>query len=440
MPKRDPRAPFRRAFRALRRRAYTVFHRFGRQTDEAFSEVPIDFSAPSVPYYENLASRLSFARVVLYMALFVFVVVTLISNHRLITYENLYYLAKDIGASTLTAQSEADRLSYPISATEGDFAAFRGGLVTAGSDVVTVMSGSGRQTLSVNVDYADPEVRASDKYFVTFDRGEPSFSVYNSFVQVHKELTDFPVYDAAVADDGTCAILTRSRDYTSEVAVYDDDMEPIFIVRRTGYVTGLAIAPDGSCLGVVSIEETGGVFETKISLIRIGNHILEESVTVHGSVGSMAAFTTSDRLAVLLSDRLMVFKTDATITAEVSLEGRTALLGNISDGQIALLTRDNTDLSVEYLMTFDHNGRRQGELRLTDEHLIQISGGADDMAFGGDTLYLRAGETLMWLDSDRLTITATATVSHDTLDILPVDSKTVMVCTPAYTDRYTDGS
>ncbi len=439
MPKRDPRAPFLRAFRALRRRAYSVLNRFGKSTDEAFSEEPIDFSAPSVPYYENLASRLSFFRIVLYMALFVFVIVTVISNHSLITYENLYYLAKDIGASTLTAQSEAERLSYPISATDADFASFRGGLVSVGSEVVTVMSGSGRKTLSVNVEYAAPQVRASDKYFVTFDRGAPSFAVYNSFVQVYKEITDFPVYDAAVADNGVFAILTRSRDYTSDVVVYDDDMKPIFIAHRTGYVTGLAIAPDGSGLGVVSIEEENGVFVTKISLIRIGSHITEESVTVTDATGSIAAFTTNDRLAVLLSDRLMVFKLDATITAEVMLDGREAILGNISDGHIALLTRDTTDLSVEYLTTFDHNGRREAELVLTEEHLIRTSGGADAMAFGGDTLYVLAGDTLMWMGSDRLTITATATVSRDTMAILPMDGKTVMVCTPAYADRYTDG-
>ena len=124
--KKDFRAPLRQIFRRLRRRTYAALHRLDRNTEEVFSEEPIDFSAPSVPYYENLASRLSFARVVLYMALLVFVIVTVICNHRLITYENLYYLAKDIGASTQTAHAEADRLSYPVSSGKADFADYRG--------------------------------------------------------------------------------------------------------------------------------------------------------------------------------------------------------------------------------------------------------------------------------------------------------------------------
>ncbi len=438
MAQRDFRDPFRRAFRFLRRRTYSMLHTLDRRTDEAFSEEPIDFSSPSVPYYENLASRLSFARIVLYMALLVFVIVTVISNHRLITYDNLGLLAREIGASTRTAQSQADRLSYPISATSADFVRYRGGLVIAGSDTVTVMSSSGRKTLSVNVDYAGPEVRASDRYFLSFDRGQPSFSVYNTFTQVYKQATEFPVYDASVADDGTFAILTRSRTHTSEVLVYDSNMKPLFALRRTGYVTGMALSPDGETLGVVSMEDAGGVFETKITLVRITGRITEESVSVKGSVGSSCGFTTNDRFAVLLSDRLMVFKPDATITSEVMHTGRTLLLGSISGNRIALLSRSDTDLATELLTTYDHNGRKLAEVSLDADHPIREAGSIDELSCGGNTLYVRADDTLLWLDIDSLSLKAQTAISRDTVCILPIDGDSALVCTPAYADRVTD--
>ena len=121
----------RRAVSALYDQALRRARRFAGQTDEVLTDIPIDFSAPSIPYYKRLAERLSFVRIVLYMILVVFVTVTVVSNHRLITYENLYYLAKDIGAATLTAQSTADQISYPISSSDTDFALFRGGIVEA---------------------------------------------------------------------------------------------------------------------------------------------------------------------------------------------------------------------------------------------------------------------------------------------------------------------
>ena len=279
---RKPFSRIKRAFSGLFDRATGYVRGVGRQADEVLNSDPIDFSAPSIPYYENLAARVGFARVVLYMALLVFVVVTMVSNHRLITYENLYYLAKDIGAASQTAKAHADSLSYPISAEGADFALYRGGLVISGSDVVTAMSASGRQTLSVNVAYANPCVRASDKYCISFGRGEKSFSVYNAFVQVHTETTEYPVFDAAVGDNGSFAIVTRSRDYKSEVILYNDNMEKQAVYHLGGYVTGISMNQEGDRLGIVSVEAQNGVWVTKITVIRIGNRIGQSSATVTG--------------------------------------------------------------------------------------------------------------------------------------------------------------
>jgi hypothetical protein len=408
--------------------------RFGKQTDEVLSGEPIDFSAPSIPYYENLASRLSFARIVLYMVLLVFVVVTVISNHKLITYENLYYLAKDIGAATQTAQSQADYISYPISSASADFALYRGGVVVSGSEVVTAMSGSGRQTLSVNVAYADPCVRASDKFCLTFGRGENSFAVYNAFVQVHRETTEFPVYDATVGDNGNFAIVTRSRDYRSEVVIYDGNMEKLANYHLNGYVTGIAMNPEGDRLGVVSVESQNNLWVTKVTVIRIENRITQESATVTGSLGSTCGFITDDRFAVILSDRLMVFKTDATVTGEILFEGKTPTMAAMGRGSVAILSRAEDGLTGHTLTVYDRNARPSYTVDMNTEHPVTLAGEPAALTFGGDTLYLRAGDRLFRLTGNGGTVTS-ASVSRDTLAILPVSDDEVMICTPAYAYR-----
>ncbi len=434
---RAPRALRRRITRLytrLRDRATTYIKHFSRQTDEVLSDEPIDFSAPSIPYYENLAARLSFARVVLYMVLLVFVVVTVVSNHTLITYENLYFLAKDIGAATLTAQSEADYVSYPISSGDADFAVYRGGLVIAGCEVVTALSGSGRQTLSVNVEYAEPVVRASEKYFITFGRGEPSFSVYNAFVQVHREETDFPVYDAAVADNGTFAIVTRSRDYTSEVNIYDRDMKPLASYHLGGYVTGLSMEPDGAALGVVSTEAVDGAWETRITLIRLGSRITEQSVTVQNAFGATCGFVTDDRLAVVLSDRLMVFKNDATVSGEVLFEGHEPTLAAIGEGRIAILTPSASDLGEDILTVYDRNAREDYTVTIGEDHPIRTAGGAVSLTVGRKAVYLRTEDTLFSFRSNGRDVRSTP-VSRDTMAILTCTGEELYICTPAYAHR-----
>ena len=437
---------FKNPFSRMKRAAGSLFDRatgyvrgVGRQADEVLKGEPIDFSAPSIPYYENLASRLSFARVVLYMVLLVFVVVTAVSNHRLITYENLYYLAKDIGAASQTAKAHADSLSYPISAEGADFALYRGGLVISGSDVVTAMSASGRQTLSVNVAYADPCARASDKYCLTFGRGEKSFSVYNAFVQVHTETTEFPVYDAAVGDNGNFAIVTRSRDYKSEVILYDDNMEKLAVYHLGGYVTGIAMNEEGNRLGVVSAESQNGVWVTKVTVIRIGNRITQSHATVTGALGSTCGFVGDDRLAVIFTDRVMVVNSDATVTGEVLFDGMMPSLAAIDRGSIAVLAESGSDLTQSVLTVYDKNARESYSVTVEADHPIAKAGKATALSVADHTLFLRAGDSLFRITGDGSNQLYSTTLSHDTLSILPESGEDVLVCTPAYAYRLNKG-
>ena len=430
----NPIPRLRRALRGLYDRTADRVRGFGKQTDEVLSGEPIDFSAPSIPYYENLSNRLGFVRVVLYMVLLVFVTVTVVSNHRLITYENLYYLAKDIRAATLTAQSQADTVSYPISSTEADFALYRGGVVISGSEVVTVMSGSGRQTLSDNVAYADPCVEASDKYCITFGRGEKSFSVYNAFVRVHTETTEFPIYAAAVGDNGHFAIVTRSMDYTSEVILYDGEMTQLAKYHLNGYVTGISMNTEGDRLGVVSVESENGLWVTKITIIRIENRISQDYAVVSGALGSACGFVAEDRFAVLLSDRLMVLKSDATVVGEEFFGEAVPILSAISKGHVAVMTKDGTELSETVLKVYDKNGRMDYSVTLDVDHPIRKAGGATAMAMGDNVLFIRAGDTLFRLWGNGSSI-ASAPISRDTLAILPYSGDEVTVCTPAYAYR-----
>lgn len=433
MPKKKPFNRLRNMTRQLYDRVAERVRRFTKQTDEVLSEEPIDFSAPSIPYYENLANRLSFTRVVLYMVLLVFVVVTVICNHRLITYENLYYLAKDIGAATVTAQSQADQISYPISSGDADFALYRGGMVIAGSEVVTAVSGSGRQTLSVNVAYAEPCVRASDKYCLTFGRGEASFAVCNSFVQVYREITEFPIYDAAVGDNGYFAVVTRSRDYTSEVIIYDDSMEKLANYHLNGYVTGISMNREGNRLGIVSAESVNGLWETKVTLIRMDHRISQSSASVSGTFGSTCGFVDDDRFAVICSDRLMIWGSDATVKGEVVFKENTPVLCTVAEGRVAVLSKVNASISENLLQVFDKNGHAVYEVQLDAAHPMQIAGNALEMVFGGDSLYIRTVDKLFRLSDNGKNLYAAA-ISRDTVTVLATEDE-ALICTPAYAAR-----
>ncbi len=381
---------------------------------------PIDFSAPSVHYYTHLAERFNLARIVLYLVLFVFVVATLVSSRDLVTYSNLFYLVKDINASALTSEAPTDLIQYPAAPATPDFASYRGGLVMAGGGEVTVLSGSGKTTLSASLSCGNARIAASDKYFLVWGLGETSFSLFNAFTKVYSETTDFPIYGAAVADDGSFAIVTRSRDYTSEVILYSKNMTRISDYHLRGYVTSLSLAPSGDTAAVLSAEAKDGVYTTKISIIRISDRISLETLTLEDTFGGICGFTAEDRISAVLSDRVLTLRPDGEVLSQVSLDEDSSLCA-LSAGRVAILARVSGQPSQYRLKVLDKNGR------MVYNTVIECSAAPSHMAFGGYNLYIRTTDTLYCMGPDGKTMT-TAPVNREVLAVLPEGNEDVLLC------------
>ena len=229
-------------------------------------------------------------------------------------------------------------------------------------------------------------------------------------------------------------MVTRSRDYTSEVLIYDGDMERLANYHLNGYVTDMAMNREGDRLGVVSVESKGGIWETKITVIRIGSRINQQSATLTGSFGSRCGFVDDDRFAVISADRLMVWDSDATVKGEVRFTDETPALCAISKGRVAILSERQDDLSQRHLQVLDQNGRPVYDLTMDENHPISRDGETLELAFGGDVLFIRTTNHLFRLSANGEDLTR-ASVSRDTLTVLPVDREEVLVCTPAYAAR-----
>ena len=420
----------RAAWRAVRNGARRLIGKLPLPEEDQTS---IDFSAPSVPYYTDLARRFRLAQLILYVVLFVFLVTAVLSSRERITYANLYYLVKDINAASHMAEDAADRLDYALSAVSPAMTRYRGGLVIVGDSEVTVLSGSGRQTLDAQVDYAAPAVAASEKYFLTYGRGETSFSLFNAFTRVHSETTEYPVYGAAVADDGSFILLTRSAKYTSRVVFYDRFCKVRASYYLTGYALSVTVSPSGDFAAVTSVEDVNGRMTSKVNLFRLTGTISNETVTVENSVASLCAFTAEDRVAVVCPDRLIVLRTDASVQADVQLEGTEPDLCAVSSGRIALLRKNSLQNGgkngTATIRVLDKNGK---DVYTTD---IRTDAEPTALAFGGNVLYVRAAGFLYRLSGDGRTVTATR-IRRDTLTILPDGDGSVLVCSPAYASRY----
>lgn len=417
----------RRLLRAARSRARRLIGKLPLPED---GREPLDLSSPSVPYYTDLSRRFHLAQIVLYVVLFVFVVTAVVSSRERITYANLYYLVKDINAASILAEDSAnaaDRLDYPVSVTTPAFVRYRGGLVSVGSQEVSVISGSGKQTLTAQVDYGTPAVAASEKYFITYGRGENSFSVFNAFTQVHTETTEFPVYGAAVADDGSFLILTRSSEYTSRVVFYDRERNVRASYYLNGYALSVTIHAGGSYAAVLSVDETDGRPASKIDLFRLSD-LSHETVELTDTLAGYCDFTAEDRVAVVCSDRLLVLRTDGSVLTELSLSDAAPLLCTVSSGRIALLSEVAGQTGKYSVRILDKNGKS------TYTTVVALSAEPTSLLFSGDALYIRASGYLYRLTEDGAAATC-ARISREALCILPDGEDSVFVCTPSFAAR-----
>lgn len=326
---------------------------------------PIDFSSPSIPYYSELAARFSAARMIIYILLFIFLLTTIIFGSRLITYSNLYYLVKDIGAAATDATDAASYLSYPTSGTSQSYALYREGLIVAGEDEVTVISASGKQTLSDNVAFSNPCISSADKYFIVYGRGEKSFCVYNSFVRIYGEATEYPVFLAEMSEEGSFAVVTRSREYNSEVNIYDSDMQKITTYRTEGYVTDVAFNDGGNRVAIAVVEYVDGGAHSRLVTMRVGKARAEADVSVGTTVVYDLEFSDNSSISLVTDTGVKFYEFDGDVRKSVLYTTQSPALYTVTDEYIAVLEKGEG--ATEYLLrVLDKNGKETYSLTVTD--------------------------------------------------------------------------
>lgn len=302
---------------------------------------PIDFSSPSIPYYSELAARFSAARLIIYILLFVFVLGSIIFGSRMITYSNLYYLVKDINAAAADASDTANYLAYPTSGASQSYALYREGLIVAGEDEVTVISASGKLTLSDNVAFTNPCVSSADKYFIVYGRGEKAFCVYNSFVRIYGESTEYPIYLAEMCESGIFAVVTRSRDYRSVVNVYDSDMQMLTTFRTDGYVTALDLNDNGTRLAMSVVEYTAEGGGSRLVTVKVGDNEKESDVFIGTDAVYDLEFADNSRITVVCDGGLRFYRFDGDAEGELPFADGQPRLYSMADGYVGVLSEKN---------------------------------------------------------------------------------------------------
>lgn len=259
--------------------------------------------------YAGLSYRFAVLRNLSVVSIVVLLICILFFGRNIVSYENFYYMLKDIGSMSSFAENNATSLNYSAPDSNQDFSIFKNGLAVAGDNELKLFTLTGRITLTEGVRFNNPVVESSDKFIIVYDRGGYKYSIYNSFVNLKSEQLDYPIYYVSVSTSGRFVIVTGSGEYRSSVLVYDDDYELIRICNKNDYVISADIDESGKFVVMTALVSNGGSYSTKVSVYNISTNRTRCEFTVNGTIPYEAKFISDNRFALFCRDRVIIYNT-----------------------------------------------------------------------------------------------------------------------------------
>ena len=127
----------------------------------------IHLENPRNMFYDRVSGTYHTLFLIFLAALLVFVCVAMLCNTELFTYENFYYLVKDINAASNLLSGSGNVINYETSVRNQTFTLYRGGLAVGGDSGLQLFTATGRETLNTSPDYTDPVLKGSERFLLT---------------------------------------------------------------------------------------------------------------------------------------------------------------------------------------------------------------------------------------------------------------------------------
>lgn len=342
---------------------------------------------PLDAYYEGISERFGIAQVILYLCLLAFVVLSLLGNTGLITYQNFYYFFRDLSASAETVDVlHTDALSYPTDDSQS-FTLYRQGLAVAGNTSVTVFTPSGRQTISQKLQYQNPTALGSGKYLLVYEMGGTRYSLYNSYTQIYAGKTADPIRGAAISASGSYLLISASDEFPSVMELYDSDFDRIGYFTLSSYVSDAAINEKGTSFAFLTSETESALFSTSVRIYETGREAPTATVSVGQGLGLSCAFTGSGNLAILCGDGIRFVSPRGTLLSESLFEGKTIESADLNTDGCALILKKNGNSAKKTAIVFDKSGKM-----LYNESIPET---ADEIRLTGKTVFLKCADGIV---------------------------------------------
>jgi hypothetical protein len=314
-----------------------------------------DFNAAGDVYYASVSAFYKVGERLLWLILAIFLVFSIITNYKEITFDNFFYLLKDFSSAADSEVPQYQVLSYDSDSRQ-TFALYRGGLVSASPSAVSVFTAGGRRTLKSNNEYYSPNIVCCDKYVLVYDSAGSAFSIYNSFSQVYTEQLDSPITDAAFAPDGSFAITTKNDDGKSVIRFYGKNLKYRGNVSDSMYVMDIALNENSDRFCKVSYQAGTGQGLSTLTLYDIASKQTASklgTVEVSGEFPIGCSFIDNNKILLLTNLSVRVYDKNCREVEKYTFYGENIRAFSIGEEGASLVIGSETQKTV---IVFDEKG------------------------------------------------------------------------------------
>lgn len=220
-------------------------------------------------YYYKISKKYMTVGIIMVLVVVLYIICVLAFFGEYVTYENLKYLVRDISALSVPGSGEFTKIVYNGSDSM-TFTLFRGGVTACDGDSYLYYDSGGINLISDDMNYADPVLVPSEKYLLAYDLGGTGYSIYNQLTRIVQREADGRIMTGDIGDDGSCILVTRSRETRYVVDVFNAAFNKTMSIYKENYVLDAAVSPDGTYIIIASAVPDDTDFNCEIEICMTG--------------------------------------------------------------------------------------------------------------------------------------------------------------------------
>lgn len=281
-----------------------------------------------------------------------------------ISYQNFYYLAKDIKLANDYVTSVHDTITYNVGNSQ-NFAEYRSGIAVASRERLSIYSSGGRELFSANHNYGNPTLETNDKHVLLYDVGGKQFSLYNSFSKVNEGVLDYPIYGASLSKNGNFALITKSEKYNSVVSVYQTNGTQYDYNFSNGRVSSVALSKNGLKLAVLIIRADNDEMYTELRLYKIGTNDYSSAKLTFSGIPYEVRMLSGDNIVVVGANGVNAFNSSLSLVGEY-LSSEQIYTYSFGNDNLAI-ARLNSETKKSEVIVLNKRGKVDKKLNFNDK-------------------------------------------------------------------------